>query len=125
SFAFVAAQQSRPTPGQPSATTDIGLVKRVIAARRDYQLALEQLLAYYGSVGDSERERWAEDELKQFHRVPKAAYIIDLDVAGPGLRPDQNVPAANDLYRRAVAYKGKGFGTDHTDNQIRAELLFQ
>jgi TolA-binding protein len=125
SFPIASAQQSRPTPGQPSAATDIGLAKRVLAARHEYQLALEQLHAYYGSVGDSERERWAEDELKQFHRVPKAAYIMDLDVAGPGLRPDQNVPAANELYRKAMSYKGKGFGSDYTDNQIRAELLLQ
>jgi tetratricopeptide (TPR) repeat protein len=63
--------------------------------------------------------------LMQFHRVPKAAYIMDLDVAGPGLRPDQNVPAANELYRKAMSYKGKGFGSDYQDNLIRSELLFQ
>jgi len=46
-FAFpqASAQQTRPTPGQPSAATDIGLVKRVLAARHDYQIALEQLHA--------------------------------------------------------------------------------
>lgn len=108
-----------------SSTADIALVKRVIAARRDYQMALEQLLAHYSAAGDSERERWAEDELKQFHRVPKAAYILDLDIAGPGLRPDQNVAAANDLYRRALSYKGRGFGADYADNVIRTELLLQ
>ena len=57
--------------------------------------------------------------------MPKPAYIMDLDVAGPGLRPDQNVPAANELYRTAMSYKGKGFGSDYTDNLIRAELLLQ
>ena len=62
-------------------------------------------------------------KLKQFHRVTKPAYIIDLDVAGPGLRPDQNVPAANDLYRKAMTFKGKGLGSEYTDNQIRAELF--
>src|SRR5262249_44602572 len=37
-----------------------------------------------------------------------------------------NIPEANDLYRRAMAYKSKGWGgTDFTDNQRRAELLFQ
>ena len=46
-------------------------------------------------------------------------------MAGPGLRPEQNVPAANDLYRQAVAYKGKGFGAEYQDNLIRAELLLQ
>jgi TolA-binding protein len=123
----VTAQQSHPTPGQPSAATDIAAVKRVIAARREYLLALEQLRTYYDSVGDAEREKWTEIELMAYHRVPKAAYIIDLDVAGPGLRPEQNVPAANELYRKAMSYKGKGlgFGSDYQDNLIRAELLFQ
>jgi tetratricopeptide (TPR) repeat protein len=46
-------------------------------------------------------------------------------VAGPGLRPDQHVPAANDLYRKAMSFKGKGLGSEYTDNQIRAELLLQ
>src|SRR5262249_49364860 len=50
---------------------------------------------------------------------------LDLDVPGPGLRAEQNVPAANDLYRRAMEYKDKGYGTDYQDNQIRAELILQ
>jgi len=109
----------------PPAAMDLTLVKRVIACRREYQVSLEQLRAYYDSVGDSDRAHAVEEELKQFHRVTKPAYIIDLDVAGPGLRPDQNVPAANDLYRKAMTFKGKGLGSEYTDNQIRAELLLQ
>jgi TolA-binding protein len=120
-----AAQPTRPTPGQPSNATDINLAKRLIAARREYLLAVEQLHAYYDSTGDAERRKWAETELMALHRVPKPAYIIDLDVAGPGLRPDQNVPAANELYRKAMTYKGRGFGQDHQDNLIRSELLLQ
>lgn len=122
---WATAQQTRPTPGQPSNATDINLVKRVIAARHDYQTALEQLHIYYDSTGDTERRKWAETELMAFHRVPKPAFILDLDVAGPGLRPDQNIPAANELYRKAMAYKGKGFGQDHQDNLIRCELMLQ
>ena len=122
---YVLAQPARPAQGQPSGAADINLVKQVIATRREYQLALEQLAAHYARAGDAERERWAEDELKQFHRIPKAAYILDLDVAGPGLHPDQNVPAANELYRKAMSFKGKGIGGDYADNLIRAELLLQ
>jgi TolA-binding protein len=119
------AQPSRPTTGQPSNASDIAYVKRVVAARREYQHSLEQLHAYYESTGDAERRKWAETELLNFHRVPQPAYLIDLDVAGPGLHPDQNVPAANEMYRKAMAYKGKGFGTDYQDNLIRCELLLQ
>jgi hypothetical protein len=119
------AQASRSGQSQQSFATDVNLTRQVIAARRNYQVALEQLHDYYSRSGDAERERWAEDELKQFHRLPKPAYLLDLDVAGPDLHPDQNVPAANDLYRKAMSYKGKGFGSEHTDNLIRTELLLQ
>lgn len=123
-MAWAAPPRDRGASAQPT-STDLSLVQQVIAARRDYQVGLEQLLAYYGSVGDSERGRMAEEELKQFHRVTKGAYIIDLDIAGPGLRPDQNVPAANDLFKKAMSYKNKGMGSEYTDNQLRAELLLQ
>ena len=121
---FAEPPSGRPVSQSPT-PTHVSLVKKVIAARREYQIALEQLRAYYDSVNDSDRAHAVEEELKQFHRVTKPAYIIDLDVAGPGLRPDQNVPAANDLYRKAMSFKGKGLGSEYTDNQIRAELLLQ
>jgi TolA-binding protein len=106
-------------------TADIELVERLNAARRDYQVTLEQLRAHYISIGDVERARWAEDELKQFHRVPKQAYRLELDVPPPTLRPSYNIPEANELYRRAMTYKDKGWNTDYIDNQRRAELLLQ
>jgi len=118
----------RPTaPGKAGgkATSDVELVERLLAARRDYQVALEGLRAHYISVGDTERVQWAEEELREFHRVNKQAYNLDLDVPPPTLRPEKNVPEANELYKRAMIYKEKGWGTDYTDNQRRAELLFQ
>jgi tetratricopeptide (TPR) repeat protein len=122
-----AAQNAQP---RAAATTnpvaaEITAVKRVIAARREYQASLESLRSTYANNADTEKLRWAEDEIKQFHRVPKHAYVLDLDVPGPGLRAEQNIPAANDLYRRAMEYKDRGFGSDYVDNQIRAELLLQ
>lgn len=121
---FLSAQAPRPSAPGPAAA-EIALAKRVIAARREYQTSLEQIRAQYVAAADAERTKAAEDELRQFHRVPKHAYVLDLDVPGPGLRAEQNVPAANDLYRRAMEYKDKGYGTDFQDNQIRAELLLQ
>lgn len=126
-----AAQAPKPvTPppaprSSPAAPSDIELVERLLAARRDYQLTLEQLRAHYIKVGDVERSRWAEEELRQYHRIPKQAYRLELDVPPPTLQAAQNVPEANDLYRRALAYKDKGWGTEYIDNQHRAELLLQ
>jgi TolA-binding protein len=113
----------KPPAGAPS---DVEKVERVLAARRDYQLALEQLRSHYAAVGDVERTHWAEEELRQFHRMSKQAYRLELDVPPPTLQALYNVPEANDLYRRAMTYKDKGWGgTEYIDNQRRAELLFQ
>lgn len=108
------------------AASDIPKVERVLAARRDYQIALEQLRLHYITAGDIERARWAEEELLQFHRINKQAFRLELDVPPPELQAAKNVPEANELYKRAMIYKGKGWmGTDYLDNQRRAELLFQ
>ncbi len=110
-------------PGKPA--SDIELVERVLAARRELQLSLESLLAHYISVGDLERARWAEEELRQYHRMAKQAYRLDMDVPAPTLKAEYNIPEANELYRRAMAFKDRGWGMDYIDNQRRAELLFQ
>jgi TolA-binding protein len=76
-------------------------------------------------MGDLERARWAEEELLQYHRTVKNAFLLDLDVPPPTLKGAVNIPLANKLYRDALAYKSKGWGTDYVDNQRRAEILFQ
>src|SRR5436305_8332996 len=110
-------------PGGPA--SDVELVERLLAARGDYQVALEQLRTNYLSTGDMERARWAEEELRQYHRIPKQACRLDLDVPPPTLQAAYNIPEANELYRRAMLFKDKGWGVDYVDNQRRAELLLQ
>ncbi len=124
----VAAQTPNRLPGagRGKATSDVELVERVLAARRDYQVALEALRAHYISVNDTERARWAEEELREFHRVDKHAYNLDLDVPPPTLRAEKNIPEANELYKRGMTFMNKGWGsTEVLDNQRRAEMLFQ
>jgi len=104
---------------------DIELVERLLAARRDYQMSLEALRTHYQSTNDLERARWAEDELRQYHRVLKQAYRLELDVPPPTLQATYPVPEATELYRKAMGFKSKGWGTDYVDNQRRAEILFQ
>src|SRR6516162_1986699 len=110
----VAAQTPNRTPappaGKPRATSDVEMVEKVLAARRDYQVSLEGLRAHYISVNDTERARWAEEELREFHRINKQAYNLDLDVPPPTLKSDRNVQEANELYKRAMSFKEKGWG---------------
>jgi hypothetical protein len=127
------AQQPPPalTPPAPKsappspAAGDMELVEKVQAARKDYQIALEQLRAHYIAVADVERARWAEEELRTYHRIPKQAYRLELDVPPPTLQASINIPEANELYRRSMQYKEKGWGNDYIDNQRRTELLLQ
>jgi tetratricopeptide (TPR) repeat protein len=110
-------------PGKPP--SDVELVERLMASRHDYQLALENLRKHYLVVGDVERARWAEEELIHFHRIGKQAFRLELDVPPPTLQAAYNIPEANDLYKKAMTYKDKGWGNDYIDNQRRAEILFQ
>jgi TolA-binding protein len=127
---FVSAQ---PTPGSKDnkkasptgKTSDVELVERLLAARKEYQVTLENLRAHYIQSGDIEKARWAEEELLQYHRIGKQAYNLSLEMPPPTLVPGPNNPEANELLRRANQYKDKGWGNDYTDNQRRAELLLQ
>jgi tetratricopeptide (TPR) repeat protein len=111
--------------GAANTPSDIELVEKLLVARREYQKILEQLRAHYLSVGDTERAKWAEEELRQYHRIPKQAFRLELDVPPPTLQANTNIPDANKLYMRAMNYKDHGWGNDYIDNQRRAELLFQ
>jgi tetratricopeptide (TPR) repeat protein len=119
-----AAAAATSTPGTPP--SDVELVEKLLSARKDFQVSLEQLRAHYISVGDRKRAGWAEEELKEYHRINKQAYRLELDVPPPSLKATYNIPEANDLYRRAMLYKDHGWaGTDYIDNQRRAEILLQ
>ncbi len=87
----VSAQGPAPTDKSPEKTglaNDLELVEKLIAARRDYQKSLEVLRAHYLKVGDIEKGKWAEEELIGFHRTPKHAFRLDLDVPPPTLPPE-------------------------------------
>lgn len=115
-------------PGKSSPPNDLQLVERVLQARKEYQSSLEMLREYYGRQGENERKAWVEEELLSFHRIAKRAYRLDLDVPPPTLKADHTVAEANELYRRAMAYKeNRSWGSNNQagDNLRRAEILFQ
>jgi hypothetical protein len=109
----------------PGKNKDMPICERLLAARKEYQLTLEALRKHYIAVGDLTRARWAEDELLQFHRMLKPAFRLELDVPPPTLKGTQNIPEANKIFRQAMSFKDKGWSSEYTDNQRRAELLFQ
>jgi len=112
-----------PAPGR--SVSDVPLVERLLAARKEYQVTLESLRKHYIQTGDVERARWAEEELMQYHRINKQVFRMELELPPPTLKPGQNIPEANQLYRQALSYKDRGWGNEYIDNQRRAEILLQ
>src|SRR5829696_8055441 len=110
----------------PPAATDVQLVERVLAARKEYESSLKALYEHYAKVGDKQRLQWAEKELMAYHMTWKPSYNLDVkDVPPPTLEARVNVKEANELYKAAMEYKGKGFGDDYVLNMRRSELLLR
>lgn len=116
------AQNPAGTPAKNDGT-ELELIQRLHMLRKDYQKSLETVRLYYLKAGDVEKAKWAEEELRQFHRIPKQAFILGLVVPPPNLQGHTNVPEANKLLTWAITFKDKGWGTDYVDNQRRAEIL--
>jgi hypothetical protein len=120
------AQEKKAGAKSGESNDETELVEGVLKIRKEYQAKLAALYEHYMKVGDTERARWAEDELKAYHLMNKPSYRLDIsDVPPPTLEAKVNVKEANDLYKLAMLYKGKGSGTEYTLNQRRAEILFQ
>lgn len=110
----------------PAAASDVELVERVQAARKEYDASLKKLREHYEKAGDKLRVSWAEGELMAFHVIFKPSYNLDVhDVPPPTLEAKVNVKEANDLFRMAMEYKGRGTGNDYVLNMRRAEMLLR
>lgn len=102
--------------------SDEKAVKAVVEARKAYQDSLHKLHELYSRTGDREKLRWVEEELKGFHLASKPAYRLD-DVPPTTLSARENIKEANELFRNALQFKDRGFGTEYILNQRRAEIL--
>jgi len=109
-----------------ASTSDVELVEKNLAARKEYENSLKKLWEHYKRTGDKQRTKWVEDELMGFHLVTKPSYNLDVqDVPPPTLEAKTNIREANDLYKAAVEYKGRGIGNDYVLNMRRAEVYFR
>jgi hypothetical protein len=119
-------RKNAPEGTPPPAAGDVELVERVIAARKEYETSLKVLYEHYHRTGDKQRSQWIERELLGYHLLWKPSYNLDVkDVPPPTLEAKVNVREANELFRLAMEYKGRGFGDDFVLNQRRAEIYFR
>lgn len=109
-----------------ASTSDVELVERNLAARKEYENSLKKLWEHYKRTGDKQRSKWVEDELMGFHLITKPSYNLDVqDVPPPSLEAKTNIREANELYKAAMEYKGKGIGNEYILNMRRCEVLFR
>jgi hypothetical protein len=120
--ALLLADAAKANSAKEAESGEAAAVKAVLDARRAYQDSLHKLHEHYKINGDMEKTRWVEEELKGYHLILKPAYRLD-DVPGAKLDGKENIKDANELFRAAMQYKDRGFGTDYTLNQRRAEIL--
>jgi hypothetical protein len=122
----IADTPPRPKTEAEGKSNEVELVESVLKTRKDYLASLDKLRVHYRDTNDLEKIKWVEEEMRSFHRMMKYSYRLDVkDVPPPTLQPKQNIPEANNLFRRAMEYKNKGFGEEYVDNQRRAELYLQ
>jgi tetratricopeptide (TPR) repeat protein len=113
-------------PLPPAVATDVQLVERNLTARKEYENSLKALYEHYSRIGEKQRLQWAERELMAYHMMWKPSYNLDVkDVPPATLEARVNVREANDLYKVAMEYKGKGLGDDYILNMRRAEILLR
>ena len=84
---------------------EVGLVEAVAMARKQYERSLEALRVYYQNRGNNTKTEWVESEIQGFGNVPKVRYLIAAELAGPNLKPTQNIEAADQLYAEGLNYK--------------------
>ncbi|MFO0968362.1 MAG: hypothetical protein U0793_22635 [Gemmataceae bacterium] len=120
---LLTARAQPPSSGKTEkGSNDLEVVELLVARDATYRRLWRTFACTTSRRGTSEA-KWAEEELRQWHRISKQAFRLDLDDAAADLPGNVNVPEANALYMRAVGYKDKGWGTDYIDNQRPAEIL--
>jgi TolA-binding protein len=105
---FIPAQeaQSLPAPAALTEPGEIDIVEQLAANRQAYRQALALLVDYYSRSGNDIKMTWARRELDGLSAVPQYRYLLEAEVAGPGLRAATSIPQADELYHDAIsAYK--------------------
>ena len=104
---------------------DVELVERLIFARRNTRTVSRRSTSTTTAWATNSASLWIEKELMSFHLQWKPSYNLDVkDVPPPNLEAKVNVREANELYRAALEYKGKGFGEDYVLNQRRRAEIY-
>ena len=89
---------------------EIDIVEQLAANRRAYRHALDMLVDYYSDTGNYMKLTWARRELDSLVTVPRYRYLLEAEIAGPGLQAVDSIPQADDLYDDAMLSYEKARG---------------
>jgi tetratricopeptide (TPR) repeat protein len=81
---------------------EVDVVEQVAATRNAYQTALEELIAYYKSTGNETKRRWANNELTTLKQMAQYRYLMPGEWVTQEMKATENVPGAEDLYKKAL-----------------------
>jgi len=131
-FSFKGLPEINPPEGESLVNADEHLlVEYVVAARREYLQAVENLLAFYEARGKALRARFIRNLQARFDPVRTYMYFLDAEIPGPDLRPVGVIPQADEMFAQAYRLfrQGKGilqtFLTTDYQKERQALELFQ
>ena len=81
---------------------EVDVVEQVAATRTAYQAALEELIAYYNSVGNEAKRRWATNELTTLKQMAQYRYLSPGEWVTQDMSATLNVEGAEELYKKAI-----------------------
>jgi tetratricopeptide (TPR) repeat protein len=81
---------------------EVDVVEQVAATRSAYQAALEELIAYYNSVGNEAKRRWATNELTTLKQMAQYRYLVPGEWVTQDMSATVTVEGAEELYKSAI-----------------------
>lgn len=102
---------------------EVDLVEEVMAHRVSYHQSLERLARYYQVRGYATKQQWADFELDGLKSVKAFRYLLDAEVPGASLRPEEQIAEADTLYERGAELMRRG--GHGTPALYRRDLMIQ
>jgi tetratricopeptide (TPR) repeat protein len=117
-------QQSVDKGSLPPDAGEVDVVEQVAATRSAYQTSLEELIAYYTSVGNETKRRWANNELKTLKQMAQYRYLMPGEWVTQDMSATVKVEGADALYKRAIGLytDAGGFFIITSDAKLRQSL---
>jgi tetratricopeptide (TPR) repeat protein len=88
---------------------EVDYVEQLAAAREGYKQALLDLAAYYETMGNATKLRWARTELRTFDQMVQYSYLMPGEYLPENLSASDSIPEADQLYNEAMSlYRQSG-----------------